>query len=68
MGLFRKAIDISSDLTEVQNVVDVTFGDMAYKVEDFAKTSIQQFGMSELSLKQYASRFKAMDSAMGISR
>lgn len=67
---FRKikdAIDISSQLTEVQNVVDVTFGNMAYKVEDFAKTSIEQFGMSELSLKQYASRFQAMGSAMGIS-
>lgn len=67
MGKVRDAIDISSQLTEVQNVVDVTFGDMAYKVEDFAKTSIEQFGMSELSLKQYASRFQAMGSAMGIS-
>ena len=67
MGKIRDAIDISSQLTEVQNVVDVTFGNMAYKVEDFAKTSIQQFGMSELSLKQYASRFQAMGSAMGIS-
>lgn len=67
IGKFRDAIDISSQLTEVQNVVDVTFGNMAYKVEEFAKTSIQQFGMSELSLKQYASRFQAMGSAMGIS-
>lgn len=67
MGKIRDAIDISSQLTEVQNVVDVTFGNMAYKVEDFAKTSIEQFGMSELSLKQYASRFQAMGSAMGIS-
>ncbi len=67
MGKIRDAIDISSQLTEVQNVVDVTFGNMAYKVEEFAKTSIQQFGMSELSLKQYASRFQAMGSAMGIS-
>lgn len=66
-GKIGEAIDISSDLTEVQNVVDVTFGNMAYKVEEFAKTSIQQFGMSELSLKQYASRFQAMGSAMGIS-
>ena len=66
VGKIGEAIDISSDLTEVQNVVDVTFGDMAYKVEDFAKTSIEQFGMSELSLKQYASRFQAMGSAMGI--
>jgi len=62
-----KAMDISSDLTEVQNVVDATFGDMAYKVEDFAKTSIEQFGMSELSLKQYASRFQSMGAAMGIN-
>lgn len=66
-GKIGQAIDISSSLTEVQNVVDVTFGDMAYKVEELAKTSIEQFGMSELSLKQYASRFQAMGSAMGIS-
>lgn len=59
------AIDIASQLTEVQNVVDVTFGDMAYKVEDFAKTSIEQFGMSELTLKQVSSRFQAMGTAMG---
>jgi hypothetical protein len=61
------AIDISSDLTEVQNVVDVTFGNMASVVEDFTENSIQQFGMSELAAKQYASRFQAMGSAMGIS-
>ena len=67
IGKLGDAIDISSKLTAVQNVVDVTFGDMAYKVEEFAKTSIEQFGMSELSLKQYASRFQAMGSAMGIS-
>lgn len=66
-GKIGEAIDISSDLTEVQNVVDVTFGDMAYKVEDLAQTSIEQFGMSELALKQYASRFQAMGSAMGIN-
>ena len=67
-GKIGEAIDISSDLTEVQNVVDVTFGNMAYKVEDFAKTSIEQFGMSELALKQYSSRFQAMGSAMGINK
>lgn len=60
------AINIASDLTEVQNVVSTTFGDMAYKVNDFAENSIQQFGMSELALKTYASRFQAMGTAMGI--
>lgn len=64
----KEAIELSSDLTEVQNVVDVTFGDMSYKVEEFAKNSVEQFGMSELSLKQYASRFQAMGSAMGINK
>lgn len=62
-----KMITYASSLTEVQNVVDVTFGEMSYKVEDFAKTSIEQFGMSELALKEYSSRFQAMGSAMGIS-
>ena len=61
-----KAIDISSDLTEIQNVVDVTFGDMSHKVEQFAETSIEQFGMSELTLKKVASQFQAMGSAMNI--
>lgn len=63
----RKSLDIASALTEVQNVVDTTFGDMSYKVEEFAQNSIQQFGMSELSVKQYASRFQAMGTAMGIT-
>ena len=63
----KSAIDISSDLTEVQNVVDVTFGNMSAKVEEFAQDSIKQLGMSELSVKQYASRFQAMGTAMGIS-
>lgn len=63
----KKSIDISSSLTEVQNVVDTTFGNMAYKVDDFAKTAKDKFGMSELAVKQYASQFQAMGTAMGIS-
>ena len=67
--LFRgigKAITIASDLVEVQNVVDTVFGDMTAKVEEYADKSIEQFGMSELAFKQYASRFQAMGTAMGI--
>ena len=65
--LIKKSIDISSNLKEVQNVVDTTFGDMTEKVEEFASTSIESFGMSELSAKRYASRFQAMGVAMGIT-
>ena len=64
---FGKAITLASDLTEIQNVVDTTFGNMAYKVEEFTRTSIEQFGMSELTLKQVASQFQAMGSAMNIN-
>ena len=64
----KQAVEISSSLTEVQNVVDVTFGDMANKIEELSKTSIKDFGMSELTTKQIASRFQAMGTAMGFSQ
>lgn len=62
---FKKAIDISSDLTEVQNVVVNTFGQYTDQLEQFSKTSIKMYGMSELSAKQTAGRFQAMGLAMG---
>ena len=68
IGLFKKAIDISSDLTEVQNVVDVTFGDLANKVDELASHSIQDYGMSELTVKQVSSRFQAMGTSMGFAQ
>ena len=68
LGLFKNAIDISSDLTEVQNVVDVTFGEMADTMNDFADSALKTLGMSELMAKQIASRFQAMGVAMGFSQ
>lgn len=63
----KSAIDISSDLTEVQNVVDVAFGNMAYKMEEFTKNSVKDFGMSELTAKQIGGRYQAMATAIGVS-
>lgn len=63
----KKAVELGSNVAEVQNVVDVAFGDMAYKIEDFAKTSIQNFGMSQLSAKKTASTYMAMARGMGIN-
>lgn len=62
----KQSMQVASDLTEIQNVTDTTFANMSYKVEDFAKTSIEQFGLSELALKQYSSRFQSMGVAMGV--
>lgn len=67
IGKIGGAVDLASQLTEVQNVVDTTFGDMASKVDDFTKTSIQDFGMSELTVKQISSRFQALGTSIGIS-
>ena len=68
MGQFKKAIDISSDLTEVQNVVDVAFGDMSDKMNEFADSALQLYGMSELTAKQIGSRFQAMGVSMGFAQ
>lgn len=63
----RAAIDLGSSIAEVQNVVDVAFGSMAYKIEAFADTSIESFGMSKLSAKKTASTYMAMARGMGIA-
>lgn len=62
----KEAINLASDLQEVQNVVDTAFGSMKQKCEDFAKTSVQTLGMSELSAKQFSSTYMAMGRGMGI--
>ncbi len=65
IGFVRSCIQLGSDLTEVQNVVDVTFGSMAQSVNAFASTAAEKFGLSELSAKQYASTLGAMLKSMG---
>ena len=61
----KEAINLASDLQEVQNVVDTAFGQMSYKIEEFSKTSIENFGISELSAKSMASTFMAMGTGIG---
>ncbi|MGM0238521.1 hypothetical protein [Enterococcus sp. AZ103] len=61
----KQAIDLGSDLTEVQNVVDVTFPSMTKQVDDFAKNAASSFGLSETMAKQYTGTFGAMAKAFG---
>lgn len=61
------AVTAASDLEEVQNVVDVAFGaEQVHKIEKFADTCIEAFGMSELSAKTTAGAFMSMGKAIGI--
>ena len=64
----KEAIELGSDVAEVQNVVDVAFGEMSYMVEDFADRAITSFGMSELAAKRTASTYMAMASNMGVTQ
>lgn len=61
------AIDYASDLQEVQNVVDVTFGASSATVDKWAKNTLYSFGLSELSAKQYAGTMGAMLKSSGLT-
>lgn len=64
----KDAIELSSNLTEVQNVVENAFGEKGTAaVEKFVETSRTEFGMAELLAKRVSSRFQAMGVSMGIT-
>lgn len=63
----KNSVETASSLTEIQNVIDVTFGDAKQKIEDLAAVSITDFGMSELTTKQIAGRFQGMGKAAGFT-
>jgi hypothetical protein len=63
----KLGIDLASDLTEVQNVVDVTFGQGAEQINEFAKSALKNFGLSELSAKQFTGTLGALMKSSGVS-
>lgn len=63
----QQAIAYASDLTEVQNVVDVSFGQSAKVVDEWAKTTLAAYGINELSAKQYAGTMGAMLKSSGVA-
>ena len=62
-----ESIELASALEEVQNVVDVTFGDGASDVDRWAQAAKNAFGMSELKAKQYTGTMGAMLKSMGLA-
>ena len=62
-----QAIDYASDLTEVQNVVDVAFGQSAAVVNEWSKTTLDAYGLNELSAKRYAGTMGAMLKSSGLA-
>ena len=65
----KAAVGVASDLNEVQNVVDTTFGtDGAIKVNEWARNAAEAFGESELQAKQFTSTLGAMFKSMGVGQ
>ena len=69
VGFSKECLDLGSDLAEVQNVVDVAFGpNVSKKINSFAKSAAQSFGLSETMAKKYAGTFGSMATAFGFSQ
>ena len=63
----KSCIELGSDLSEVQNVVDVTFPHMSKQIDQFAKNASTQFGLSETMSKRFTGTFGAMAKAFGFN-
>lgn len=59
----KECLNLGSDLAEVQNVVDVTFGSLNTEVNKFAENAIAQFGLGQTVTKKYVGTFGAMAKA-----
>ena len=64
----KDAVELGSNIAEVENVVDVAFGSMADKAYEFASTAKEQFGLSELAAKQYSGTMMAMLNSTGVAQ
>lgn len=63
----KDCIEVGSNVTEVQNVVDTAFKDLAGSADEWASNAMTNFGLSELSAKKYMGVFGQMSNAMGIT-
>ncbi len=63
----KQAISYASDLQEVQNVVDVSFGEMSKSVDGWAKNTLNSVGLNELTAKRFAGTMGAMLKSSGLT-
>ena len=67
LDVIKTGIDYASDLAEVQNVVDVTFGSSAAAIDSWSKECINAYGLNEVSAKRYAGTMGAMLKSSGLA-
>ncbi|MST81586.1 hypothetical protein [Bilifractor porci] len=71
-NLGKQAITWGSDITELENVVDVAFGnlgknftDLSGKIYEFAQNSQEQYGISEIAARRYTGTLMSMFNSSG---
>ena len=67
LDTIKTGIDYASDLAEVQNVVDVTFGSATEAINSWSKECLAAYGMNEVSAKRYAGTLGAMLKSSGLA-
>jgi len=65
--LGTEGLELASSLKEVQNVVDTTFASNASQINSFAKSALENFGLSELQAKQFSGTLGAMFKSSGVA-
>lgn len=65
VAVSKKCFELSSNLAEVQNVVDTTFGKSSNIINEFAESALKNFGLTELQAKKYVSTLGAIAKASG---
>lgn len=64
----KSMFTLGSDITEVENVVNVAFGSMSNKAYEFAETAKEQFGLSSLAALKYSGAMMAILNSSGVDQ
>ena len=63
----KESIEVASNLEEVQNVIDVTFGENADSIRLWAKSADKQYGIAEVAALKYAGQFGTLFKTAGLA-
>jgi hypothetical protein len=66
-SLGSEALGMSSDLIEVQNVIDVAFRDSSKQIDSWSKTTLDSYGITELQAKSWSGTMGSMLKSSGIA-
>lgn len=64
----KSIVQYGSDITEVENIVDVAFGKMSKSAYDFADTAIEQFGLSRVEALRFSGTLMSMFKSSGVAQ